>query len=380
MNFTSLKLELTKLSNKYIKKHGFPGVSAGISVGPKSARKRFTFTCGCLGYPNSSDLQKISSKPNPVEKDTVFDLASLTKPFATLLAILCLIKDKKIKFSDSLPTLLDQHIPSPLNKITLAQLLCHRSGLPAHRPYYLELVNIPKKKRTKTLKRWILQEELEHQPGSQTLYSDLGYMLLGWIIEQQSGEKLNKFVTQTVLEPLNLADQIYYIDDNEPTPSLYAPTEDCPWRNKILTGQAHDDNCYALGGIAGHAGLFGNINGVLDLSTHLLDTRTDHATHPNYSAADLKKATQRQYLDSTWAMGFDTPSKNDSSAGSLLSRQSFGHLGFTGTSFWISPSDNLVIVLLTNRVHPRRDNNLIRRFRPEFHDTILQWLNGTRKE
>jgi CubicO group peptidase (beta-lactamase class C family) len=337
------------------------------------------FNYGDLAYPNPTG-QRFQTKPLPVREDTVFDLASLTKPLATLLAILCLIKARKIKFSDSLPALLDQHIPTPLDKITLAQLLCHRSGLPAHRPYFLKLMNLPEETRFSTLKRWLLQEELEHNPGSKTLYSDLGYMMLGWVIEQQSGQKLNDFVTHSVLKPLNLTNQIFYITKDIPKTSIYAPTENCPWRKKTLAGQVHDDNCYALGGIAGHAGLFGNISGVLDLATHLLDTWNGKETHPNYSPHDLIKVTKKQYPDSTWALGFDTPANTNSSAGSLLSKQSFGHLGFTGTSFWISPSDQLVVVLLTNRVHPTRDNNLIRQFRPKFHDTILQWLNSNSKE
>ena len=153
---------------------------------------------------------------------------------------------------------------------------------------------------------------------------------------------------------------------------LFAPTENCAWRGRILCAEVHDDNAYVMGGVAGHAGLFGDIHSVLRLSTFILDMWLGDAVHPNINNEDLRRCMERQNIGaSTWGLGFDTPSEKGSSGGRFLSAVSAGHLGFTGTSFWIDKEKQLVMVLLTNRVHPRRDNEGIKDFRPLFHDTVV---------
>jgi CubicO group peptidase (beta-lactamase class C family) len=381
MNFSPLARQLTNLLDTAIREAVFPGAVAGISYGPPERRETLVLAQGSLqsdffdAQNPSTSYPAIFAPSGPITEQVFFDLASLTKPFATLLSILCLRQAKKIRLADRLPDLLKMNISSPLAAITLAQLLGHCSGLAAYKPFYEKLCTIAQEKRTQTLRAWLLQEKLLYPPGTKTVYSDLGYMFLSWIIEEQAGCPFDEYTRTQVLAPLGLADHLFFNRLDSIRKVLYAPTEQCSWRTKTLTGEVHDDNCYALGGVSGHAGLFGDMHGVLAMSAHLLDVWKGKTSHPNYTAADLKKMTKRQNIPgNTWALGFDTPSDSGSSAGRNMSDKSFGHLGFTGTSFWIDPESDLVMVLLTNRVHPSRENNLIKIFRPRFHDTITNWL------
>lgn len=364
---------LDTLFNVAIRQGVFPGGVFGISYGPPATRRTVIKAYGHLwalgfGPPN-----------NPVMTDqVVFDLASLTKPLATALSLLCLKKQEILRLNDQLSDLLEQAVPDDKKDITLEQLLRHNSGLPAHRPYFKQLRSLPVEVRKKALLTMLLAEPLEACPGHAVVYSDLGFMLLGFIIEEKTKQPLNDFVAQRLYAPIGLADEISFNPISTAvfsTNTFFAPTELCPWRQKVLYGEVHDDNAYALGGVAGHAGLFGRVQAVLALSRFLLDLYNGQAEHPLLDRSDLREAARRSgRADSTWGLGFDTPSAIGSSAGNLLSRLSFGHLGFTGTSFWCDPERDLAIVLLTNRVHPSRDNTLLREFRPCFHDTVVRAL------
>ena len=230
------------------------------------------------------------------------------------------------------------------------------------------------------LKNRKLQETLEHAPGSTSLYSDLGFILLGRIIEKKAGCILAHYVEEKVLRPLNLEKKIFFnplFEGKKSTSKTdFVATENCPWREKILCGEVHDDNCYSMGGVAGHSGLFGNIEGVTTYAGMILDMWKGVAKHPNINKEDLEGFLVRQQKipGSSWALGFDTPAKKESSSGNHLSQKSIGHLGFTGTSFWIDPEKDTVIVLLTNRVHPSRENIKIKQFRPYFHDRVMEKL------
>lgn len=378
MNMVMVKTEikglterLDALCKKSIKEKVFSGAAVGISRGAPQTRKELIYTYGHTSYGPKS--HKISEK-------ICFDLASLTKPLATTLAVLALIKEKKIDISDTLPSLLKRVVPAEKSEINLRHLLNHSSGFPAHRPYYEKLMIHSADKRKAMLQNFVIEEPLIGKPGAQSLYSDLGFMLLGWIIEEQSGMRLDKFVENTIYKPLNVSEGIFFRPlagkGTKKRKRVFAAAEQCPWRNKTLCGEVSDDNTYAVGGVSGQAGLFGDIRSVLALTTHLLDQWQGRERHPNYEAADLQNflARQEQIKESTWALGFDTPSKNGSSSGRYLSEKSVGHLGFTGTSFWIDPIRDLVVVLLTNRVHPSRDNDAIKQFRPLLHDTVVEQL------
>jgi len=183
------------------------------------------------------------------------------------------------------------------------------------------------------------------------------------------------------MKPLSLHNDIFFnrLSRNRNVENC-VPTENCPWRKKTLCGQVHDDNAFCLDGGAGHAGLFGNSSGVLALTEQLLGVWQGLINQPAFgSRKELKRFLKRQtdIPGSTWALGFDTPSEKNSSSGRYFSPLSVGHLGFTGTSFWIDPQRELSVVLLTNRVHPHRENTKIRRFRPLFHDRISESLGLT---
>lgn len=353
----------------------FPGGVFGISYGPPSTRQTLIKAYGHLwatglGPPN-----------NPATTDeVVFDLASLTKPLATVLGILCLKRQGILGLDSRLADLLQQAVPDDKKSITLTQLLQHSSGLPAYRPYFESLAALPAEARQTALIAMILAEPLDSPPGDRHVYSDLGYILLGHSIEKNAKQPLGKFVEHHLYAPLGLTGKICFTPLDSPTfaqETIFAPTEACPWRQKILCGEVHDDNAYALGGVAGHAGLFGTTDAVLTLCRFLLDLFSGQTNHLFLTQNDLREATVRSKLSgSTWGLGFDTPSENQSSAGELLSRRSFGHLGFTGTSFWCDPERDLAIVLLTNRVHPSRHNALIRAFRPRFHDAVIRALEN----
>jgi len=347
----------------------FPGAAMGVTWGAKENRKRLIRTYGHTDY----------DQENRVEEDTVYDLASLTKPLATTLAVLSLLKERRIKLSDQVSDIFPQ-TGLALAGIKIKDVLCHSAGFPAHRSYYLELSKLPVEKRKEALLDLLAAEPPAYEPGSISIYSDLGFMLLGLVVEQQSGLELAGFFQEKIAAPLGVAEKIFYggaraRDNKERGEKMFAPTEECPFRKRLLIGEVSDENAHALSGVAGHAGLFGTIGGVLEMGVHLLDQWQGREEHPAYLASDLRRFLRRQDIPgSTWALGFDTPSATGSSGGRYLAPTSVGHLGFTGTSFWIDPTRELVMVLLSNRVHPSRENSRIKQFRPLFHETVMESL------
>ena len=367
----TLQKDINKLLAKGILEGVFPAAATGVSIGLGDEKKSIINHCGNATYYPDKKLLK---------KNNFFDLASLTKPLATTMAILCLIKDKKIEIDEKLSSLVEKKITGKKNKIKTKHLLNHSSGLPAHREYFKILKDIPFKNKNKFIENILLQEKLEYNPGAVSLYSDLGFMLLGRIIEKKAGCTLAHYVREKVLKPLNLENKIFYIPLFERKKSHkrtdFVATENCPWRKKVLQGEVHDDNSYAMGGVTGHSGLFGNIDGVTAYAGLILDMWKGALKHPNINKEDLAFFLSRQKIisGSSWALGFDTPATEESSSGGYFSQNSVGHLGFTGTSFWIDPEKDVVMVLLSNRVHPIRENIKIKKFRPYFHDRVMEKL------
>ncbi|MBA3002504.1 MAG: beta-lactamase family protein [Desulfurivibrio sp.] len=348
----------------------FPGAAMAVAVGNPEKRERIIQTYGHTAY----------DEKNPVDGDTVYDLASLTKPLATTLAILSLLKEGSIQLTTRVSDIFPQTKKTFLHRTSIKDLLCHSAGFAAHQPYYLKLSGQAEDTRNETLLELLAAESLAYEPGSMSIYSDLGFILLGLIIEKTSNMDLVRFFREKLARSLGIEDTIFYRkigtgERRETQKRSYAPTEQCPIRKKQLCGEVSDENAYALGGAAGHAGLFGTIEGVLEMGVHLLDQWQGREEHPSYQARDLQRFLIRQDIPgSTWALGFDTPSRTGSSGGRYLAPTSVGHLGFTGTSFWIDPTRDLVMVLLSNRVHPSRENSRIKQFRPLFHDTVMESL------
>lgn len=361
---------LQPLLDQAVREGVFPAAALGISVFSELGRQRFFFAAGATTDESAGGAAS-------VESTSYFDLASLTKPLATTLAVMQLCAAGLVRLKDPLSKLLETETASPKNRITLRHLLCHASGLAAHRPYFEKLAGLPEEQRKDAVMGWILAEPLTYRTGEKAVYSDLGFMLLGFMVEIKSGIPLDSFVEGRVMRPFGLANNIFFNRlSGTKKPGLYIPTEECPLRRKRLYGEVHDDNAYCLDGVAGHAGLFGNVEAVLTHTELLLDLWRGRKESTLFDRQWMRRFLSRQQdiPESTWALGFDTPSQSGSSSGSYFSASSVGHLGFTGTSFWIDPERDLVVALLTNRVYAGRENTRIRQFRPLLHDRIVECL------
>jgi CubicO group peptidase (beta-lactamase class C family) len=255
------------------------------------------------------------------------------------------------------------------NVVTVRHLLVHASGLPAWRPLFRE---------TSTRDAALTQADttpLDTLPGTRYVYSDLGAIVLTQAVEAVFQQRLDSLLAARIFQPLEMG-STRFIPPSEWL-SRIAPTEDDPWRGRILRGEVHDENAARLEGVSGHAGLFSTAPDLLRFGEWLLRQRADQAA-PGQPAVDPITAhwfLDRQYLPaaSSRALGWDTPSEGGS-AGTKLDLSSIGHTGFTGTSIWIDPTRELVIVLLTNRVHPTRENNRLGPVRRGVADRIVQGL------
>jgi len=323
----------------------------------------------------------------PMSLSTIFDLASLTKPLATTVAMMLLANEKKIHLDDQVT----RYLPTFANTATkIRHLLNHTSGLPAWKPYYEGVMQCAIAGRSgflgsRAAKSYILEklhrETSLSEPGTQALYSDLGFMVLGEIIETISGSNLDAFFHERISQPLKLRAATFVDLTQSPTWRVQpkedeiAPTELCPWRKKVLCGEVHDDNAFAMGGVAGHAGLFSSARDI-----HTIVAKLDRCLRGGSSF--LPQWLVHEFLTkddsvphSTYALGWDTPAPEKSSSGMHFSRSSVGHLGFTGTSLWWDLEKDCHVILLTNRVHPNRNNEEIKQFRPKIHDLIMQVIN-----
>ena len=311
--------------------------------------------------------------------DTLFDLASLTKPLAAAVAVMALIRDSRIDLDTPCGALLPESAGTDKAKITLRQLLCHRSGLPAWRPFFLRLQSVKATARCKELKRLVLSQPLEALAGTRSEYSDLGFMLVQWLVERVCGESLDRYVTRAVYRPLGIAD-LFYNDISAPAPTLhrFAATQLCPWRHRLLVGAVDDDNAWIMGGVAGHAGLFGTAAAVGRLVGAMVAADQAEGGRGLFPT-ELVRTFFDHDPQKRWALAFDRPSVAGSSAGRYFPADSVGHLGFTGTSFWVHRSRRIVVILLTNRVHPYRYRAGIKAFRPQLHDAVMEALGAAQK-
>jgi CubicO group peptidase (beta-lactamase class C family) len=304
---------------------------------------------------------------------TIFDLASLTKPLATTLAIMKLTNDSQLSLDNTIGNLLPLPINSDKSTVTIEMLLRHTSGYPAHRTYYKILQNLPQLERKNRIQFLLYNEPLVNEIGKTTLYSDLGFMLLAEVVEHVVKKKIDQWIVENIFTPLGLT-ELYFIRHFESLrPGGYAATELCPFRHILLSGVVHDDNAHAMGGVCGHAGLFGTAENVKRLLMVLQKGYLGKSDATIFSPKLIKHFFKRPSKNGR-PLGFDAPSCNQSSSGTRFSPQSVGHLGFTGTSFWVDLKNETIVILLTNRIHPHRNNNAIRQFRPMIHDVVMATL------
>jgi CubicO group peptidase (beta-lactamase class C family) len=306
-----------------------------------------------------------------VTQDTLFDLASLTKPLATTAALIHLVQTNRLRLDQTLGDLLPEVAGRDKSGITVEHLLRHRSGLPAHRPYYVQMMQIPEQQRQACLRQLVLNEPLGCRPGEKELYSDLGFILLAWIVARVAGQRLDHYVRDSIYRPLGI-ERLHFRRAGQSLDAGIAATEHCPWRGRVLKGEVHDDNAWAAGGIEGHAGLFGTALDIGTLLGEIMGGLTGKKTGVLEGRWIRQFAVKADGFERV--AGFDTPSARNSSSGRFFSPASLGHLGFTGTSFWMDPLGEAMVILLTNRVHPVRRNEKIRQFRPYIHDLIMEAL------
>lgn len=347
---------------------------------------------GRLAYQGAFGCAALIPQSEPTTLETIYDLASLTKPLATTTAILCLIQDGKLGLDDALHTYFPELQGKAIGSATVFHLLHHSSGLPGWRALYEEIA-LQERQRPGFLGseaarnfavEYIGREPLVHPCGTASLYSDLGFILLGLMIERITGRSLAGFCRERIYQPLGIQPLMFVpitkarecVAGQQVPLSSIAPTEDDPWRGRILRGEVHDENAYALGGIAGHAGLFGTATAVMMVADAWLSGYHGRSQFFHRELMQRFVTRDSQTPESTWGLGWDTRSEV-SSSGQHLSPQSFGHLGFTGTSLWIDPCVELQVVLLSNRVHPSRQNTRIQQFRPLIHDVVYEAIvNG----
>lgn len=339
---------------------------------------------------------------------TCFDIASLTKPICTATLATMLIEEGLLKLTDTVYQWLGGARLLEHKLMTVENLLNHTSGLPAWQPYYrelpLDLVG------TEGGKRFILDacyhEAPLYKPGERTLYSDIGYILLGEIVEQAAKMQLDNFFNHNVAHPLSLNDTFFVrligkpvsktakrtyatADQHVPTPKhglpaerkklkpgehrRFAPTEDCPWRERIIHGVVHDQNTYALGGVAGNAGLFST---AVDLHRFILEWINCYNGRSDWMPQKILKqmvnfsSVKRSKGEDLYIGGWNIPSSRNPSSGRHFSKETIGHLAYTGCSVWIDLKKEFWVILLTNRIHPSTTNEKIKAFRPLVHDMV----------
>ena len=339
-------------------------------------------------YEHAFGNRSLLPNKTPMHLDTIFDLASLTKPLATSVAIMLLVRERKLRLDDQLTRVIPMYGVFGKSLTTFRHLLNHSAGLPAWKPFFEDIIKSEKSGRINfiasraaknSVYEQIHREKPAAAPGTQSVYSDLGFILLAEAVEILTGNNFDRFCQDRIFKPLGLR-STGFIDLTQlrtkrlyPVEEAIAPTEACPWRKKILCGEVHDDNAYAMGGVAGHAGLFSSAREV-----HAFLLRLSRCL--NGKDSFLSQALMQEFLtrngptDSNFALGWDTPTPGKSASGSLFSPRSVGHLGFTGCSIWWDLEKNCHVVLLTNRVHPSRKNEKIKDFRPHIHDQIMKVL------
>ena len=305
---------------------------------------------------------------------TIFDLASLTKVLATATLAMRAVDDGRLHLDDAVAEWIAEWRGHDRAETTVRDLLAHCAGLPAYLPFYRDHTG------RREFEHAICSLPLEYPPRSASVYSDLGFILLGFILEDAATPAATR--RAGTFEPAASLDAQFHrvatFLTREPLtfrlPRAWrpftAPTEVDPWRGRLLTGEVHDENAWALSGVAGHAGLFGTAGAVGSFARAMLRTLAGDRllAHPGTARLFAQRSGVR---GSSRALGWDTMLPT-SSCGTRLSASAIGHTGFTGTSLWIDVERDLYVVLLTNRVHPTRENEQIRAFRPRFHDAVVE--------
>ncbi len=339
----------------------FPGAAYGVMV---KGRILALDSVGRFTYDATSPA---------VQPTTVYDLASVTKVVATTSAAMLLYGNGRLDLEQPVGDILPGFFigassPRERRRVTLRTLLAHSSGLPAYARLF-ETNRSPA-----ALLQACLTMPLEAPPGTRAEYSDIGFILLGKAIEVLTGQSLDNLCLQELFKPLAMASTRYNPPQAWRT-SIPPTVDDREFRSRIVQGEVHDENCFVLGGVSGHAGVFSNVLDLLRFASSLLEQPPPIAGGRLFENPTLQLFASRQEPQpaSSRALGWDTPS-GISSSGHRFSRHSIGHLGYTGTSLWIDLERQIAIVLLTNRIWPDCSSQAIRTVRPLFHDAVFHGI------
>jgi CubicO group peptidase (beta-lactamase class C family) len=352
MSFNLSKLEKAfMLLDKGIEEGVFPGVAA--AVGDDKGFVRVDVKGNKRLYPYDEKLNRQS----------LFDLASLTKVVATTMLLMKMVESGLISVYDRVSEYIPNFKNDGKDKITVFQLLTHTSGLPAYLPFYekckdyLDSINY-------------ICEEVKLNPNKNVEYSDLNFILLGRILEILGGSRLDTLCHKEVFEPLGMKDTMF-----NPIGNDIVPTELDKTTGKVIEGECHDENARFFGGVSGHAGLFSTIDDLIKFATMLINfgrVREDVFLSYPLFVRMITNYTPNSEENRGWGWVIKG---HTAFGGDLFSEKAFGHTGFTGTSIWVDPEYKVFIILLTNRVHPTRENVKIIRFRRLFHNAVLSALD-----
>lgn len=342
---STLLKEVRSFLQEEIEKEHIPGAVIHISYQGEKLMQE------AMGY------AQLYPEKRPMESHTVFDLASLTKVVATLPAVLKLIEKGKIRLDDPVAVFLADF---PNKQMTIRHLLTHTSGLPAHRQFYKDSLTF------KQVIERIKQEAAKASVEKETLYSDLGIILLGHIVAVAAGESFETFTKKELFDPLHMNDTGFSLPYEE---SRFAATEEFAGSDRYKSGIVHDENAESMGGVSGHAGLFSTIQ---DLShfTRMIEQNGMWNGERILSASslDMTRKNYSQPGQEPRGLGWIMKGKG-ASCGDLFSENAYGHTGYTGTSIWFEPESQLHVILLTNRVHSKHQEGILR-LRPRLHNLI----------
>ncbi|MDI3547801.1 MAG: hypothetical protein PWR10_1453 [Halanaerobiales bacterium] len=334
-----------------------------------------TFPGAVLGVVNENEIlyqesfgyAQLEPVKNRMKRESIFDLASLTKVVATTTAIMQMIEMGQINLWDYLKRYYPE-FPGDKEEITIFHLLTHTSGFQAIISLWDQGFSYEEKI------KHILDRPLEAKVGEKVIYSDLNFILLGDLIWRVTGQRLDEYVSQHIFQPLRMTMTTFNPLENLPSTDKrdYAATEMCEWRGRVMIGEVHDENAYSFNGVSGHAGLFSTIDDLCIFLQMLLNGGV-------YNGIKVLSPRSIKLMSRDWTfilvnhrgLGWNLIKNPHSSGGVLFSSAAFGHTGFTGTSLWVDPELKLGVALLTNRVHPTRENTKIISLRPRLHNLIV---------
>ena len=331
------------------------------------------------------------SATTPMKLDTVFDVAGLTGAVVTTTLLMKLFENGKLKLEDRVSRYVQGFGVNGKSAITIQDLLAHVSGLTAWSPFFEELVKLNSTSRMGVLtsrgaKEYVYnvinRSQLKYQTHSRQLYSDLGLIVLGQIIEILTGMTLDKAAQKMIFQPLGMKGSSY-IDLSlvkrrgiHPVLNLIAPTEDCTWRKRVLCGEVHDDNAWAMGGVAGHSGLFLMASDIGIFANEILSAYKGNSSYLRSKTVQGFFARPESHFELTHAMGWELPNRDNGLIDVGFSTQAVGSTGFTGCSMWLEPDKELAIILMSNRINPSRNNRKIQSFRQELMRSVLTVFRG----